>query len=353
MGELTGTKQKEGPADVFAVSTLVQFFRQNPEAITPDLQKAIAQFAVLQDGASKAIKDADAAELARQYEDWKGLFFASRRSEATRRAYARAIGIFEAFCRTEGIEPTALKYADAVKFAQSALLTQKEGNAGQRAPESIRRDIAAVSAFYTELYKLSESRIVNPFIRIGHKPKKQETHIKDVPTGEELAAILANTSGIVRAAIYAMAHRGFRIGALKELHLQTRAGKTIFETRTKGKAQGGTLAADIVEAIAAAGLPKIEPFAGISTATLTMRIERTLDKLAEQGIISGREATLIINGKPTARTCSKFSCHSFRHYFAVKEYRETGDIERLRKLLNHANINTTQIYLQSLGLIDG
>ena len=149
-----------------------------------------------------------------------------------------------------------------------------------------------------------------------------------------------------------MSKRGFRIGALKGLHLRTKNGKTTFETITKGKAQNGTIAADIVEVITAAGLPKIEPFAGISTATLTMRIERALDRLAERGIIPGYETTLIINGKPQARTCSKFSCHSFRHFFATAEYKKNGDIERLRKLLNHADIGTTQIYLQSLGLID-
>lgn len=352
MNELQTTEQKKEIADGIAASTLVQFFRENPGAITPELQKAIAQFAVLQDSANKAIKEADAAELIKHYAAWKELFLTSRKSEQTRRAYARAIKIFETFCGLEGIEPTALKYADAVKFTQSAALIQKEGNAGPRAPESIRRDIAAVSAFYTELYKLSESKIINPFIRIGKKPQRQKTHIKDVPTAKELKAILANTDGIIKAAIFAMSKRGFRIGALKGLHLQTRNGKTTFETITKGKAQNGTIAADIVETITAAGLPKIEPFAGISTATLTMRIERALDRLAERGIIPGYETTLIINGKPQARTCSKFSCHSFRHFYATAEYKKNGDIERLRKLLNHADIGTTQIYLQSLGLID-
>lgn len=346
------TKQKEEVADGIAASTLIHFFRDNPEAIPPDLQKAIAQFAVLQDNANKAIKDADAAELAKNYAGWKGLFLESRKSEQTRRAYARAISLFEDFCQTEKIEPPALKYADAVKFTQSAVLTKKADGTGLRASESIRRDIAAVSAFYTELSKLSESRIANPFIRIGHKPQRQRTHIKDVPTKKELGAILAHTDGIVKAAIYAMAKRGFRIGALKKLHLQTRGGQTFFETFTKGKAQCGTLAADIVETIKAAGLPKIEPFAEISTPTLTMKIERALDRLAAEGIIKGYETTLIINGKPQARICSRYSCHSFRHFYATTEYKKNKDIERLRKLLNHSDIGTTQIYLQSLGLID-
>lgn len=63
MNALQTTEQKKDIADGIAASTLVQFFRENPGAITPELQKAIAQFAVLQDSANKAIKDADAAEL--------------------------------------------------------------------------------------------------------------------------------------------------------------------------------------------------------------------------------------------------------------------------------------------------
>ena len=53
MNALQTTEQKKDIADGIAASTLVQFFRENPGAITPELQKAIAQFAVLQDSANK------------------------------------------------------------------------------------------------------------------------------------------------------------------------------------------------------------------------------------------------------------------------------------------------------------
>lgn len=337
------------PANIGA-GDIVKFFRDNPEAITPELQKAIAQFAIVQDAAAKAIAEADAAELKKNYGEWKALFLATRKSPATRRAYARAIGLFESFCAAEGIEPTALKYAQAVKYTQAAELTQKQ-EGGQRAPESIRRDIAALSAFYTELYKMSESKIANPFIRIGTKPARAKTHIKDVPSLADFEAILGHAEGTERAAIYIMAKRGLRIGALKGLHLQTKDGKTTFETITKGKRQSGTIGADIAAELAKAGLPKIEPFAGIGTAALAMRIQRALDKMAASGVIGGAEKERKINGKETERTCSRFSCHSFRHFYAVSEYGKDRDIERLRKLLNHSNVNTTQIYLQSLGLI--
>ncbi|MQY75553.1 MAG: tyrosine-type recombinase/integrase [Clostridia bacterium] len=37
--------------------------------------------------------------------------------------------------------------------------------------------------------------------------------------------------------------------------------------------------------------------------------------------------------------------HNLRHTFATNFYRQTKDIETLRKLLGHSDINTTQIYV--------
>ena len=37
--------------------------------------------------------------------------------------------------------------------------------------------------------------------------------------------------------------------------------------------------------------------------------------------------------------------HTFRHTFATEFYRQTKDIETLRKILGHADVSTTQIYI--------
>lgn len=42
--------------------------------------------------------------------------------------------------------------------------------------------------------------------------------------------------------------------------------------------------------------------------------------------------------------------HAFRHYFAVSFLKRGGDLFRLSKILGHANINVTEIYLQSMGM---
>lgn len=42
--------------------------------------------------------------------------------------------------------------------------------------------------------------------------------------------------------------------------------------------------------------------------------------------------------------------HAFRHFFAVSYIRNGGDIYRLSRILGHASISTTQIYLRSMGI---
>jgi integrase len=68
-------------------------------------------------------------------------------------------------------------------------------------------------------------------------------------------------------------------------------------------------------------------------AAIEGRIAYHIDKLYQKGIIAAR-----------------YSCHDFRHFFAVHEYKKNKDIFRLSKLLNHAGIQITQTYLKSLGI---
>jgi site-specific recombinase XerD len=42
--------------------------------------------------------------------------------------------------------------------------------------------------------------------------------------------------------------------------------------------------------------------------------------------------------------------HAFRHAFACSYVRQGGDIYRLSRILGHASISTTQLYLRSMGI---
>jgi integrase len=45
----------------------------------------------------------------------------------------------------------------------------------------------------------------------------------------------------------------------------------------------------------------------------------------------------------------RYSCHDFRHYFAVREYSKDKDIWRVSRLLGHNGIAVTEKYLKALG----
>jgi site-specific recombinase XerD len=72
--------------------------------------------------------------------------------------------------------------------------------------------------------------------------------------------------------------------------------------------------------------------AGKSANTLEKQVARAIEKMHREGKL--REG---------------YSAHDFRHFFAVKEYREDHDIHRVKELLHHASISVTENYLRSLG----
>ena len=335
-----------------AGQALVAYFRAHPRALPKKVKAAVAQAAIMQDQINRTIEEADAEERRAKFSEWVELFLSGRKSKETRKNYQYALDRLLAFCRAEGIDAACLTYEQARRFTTSPQLANNNKRGGRRAEQSIRTDIAAVSSLYSELDRLSEGKIRNPFLRIDTKPGKERASDKAVPTAKELSAILANTSGQVRAAIAVMAYRGLRIGALPELTLATRDGKTTFNAFTKGKPQAGVMPSEAMDAIEQAGLSRKKPFEGAGVKTLTKRIERELDRLAGKGLIAGHTAERMINKKIKTVTVSDYSCHGFRHFYAVAQYEATRDIEKVRRLLNHADLNTTQAYLQSLGLLE-
>ena len=129
----------------------------------------------------------------------------------------------------------------------------------------------------------------------------------------------------LRAAVAAMAYRGFRVGALPGLVVHNRR----FTTASKGKAWQGELPPRVVRALAPLG---VRPFAGLNHRSIANAFKRLTKRMAAEGAIA-----------------HAYSVHDLRHHFAIQEYRKDKDIYRVCKLLNHSDVKTTMVYLQSLG----
>jgi len=269
--------------------------------------------------------------------DWnkkKETFLNDTKSQHTRRAYAAALYKLETWVNREGINPLELNAATADQFI-------RELKAEGKAAATARRDIAAVSAFYTFLERY-HSAIRNPIRGTRIRPPKENKKDIVIPSAPDYKTIIAELPSIERAIVITMASRGLRAGALPSLELKNGKyhGKSKGKNLTENNTAGITLPPDALKAIKAAGLDIKKPF----TWKTKQGTENTANAI--EGRINYYIGKLYQSGKITA--C--YSCHDFRHLFAVQEYKKNKDIFRLTKLLNHAGIQITQTYLKSLGV---
>jgi site-specific recombinase XerD len=242
----------------------------------------------------------------------------------TYKGYRIALDRLEIWTTRKGINPLELTPALADDFLYAMKAGELHGK--QPAPASIRRDVAAVSSFYTFLH-LRHTSIENPFRGTTARPPKEAVKAIAIPNGNEVQTIIAALPPMEAAAVSVMAYRGLRAGGLPGMKISG----THFVTRSKGKDITGELPPAALEAITAAFLPRGTPFAGLLTNTLEKRIARAIGKLYQAGKVK-----------------AAYSCHDFRHFYAVTTYREDHDIYRLCALLDHASIQVTESYLRSL-----
>lgn len=242
-------------------------------------------------------------------------FLATRRSSHTARRYRNAIRVWEKWCAEAGIEhPLLAECKDADLFAAQL----------QGAPASVNSAISAVSSFYSTLVKWGKVPRT-PFVKVARRGEVATEH--KIPTAGEVKAIIkvVPLPGVLLSAVFAMAYRGFRVGALPGLTVEG----SRFTTTSKGKAWAGELPLRVRAALAGRGRT---PFAGVLPGTIQAYFKRVTKRLAASGAIS-----------------HSYSVHDLRHFFATTEYRKDKDLVRVSRLLNHADVKVTTKYLADLG----
>jgi site-specific recombinase XerD len=300
--------------------------------LAPDQLEMIARLVMTQRLAAELNAAVDLAGI-----DWnqkRETFLGDARSDHTRRAYAAALGKLETWASREGINPLEMNAATADQFIRTL---KAEG----KAAATTRRDIAAISAFFTWLERY-HAQIKNPVRGTRIRPPKENKKDTVIPSDADYKTILAELPPVEKAIIITMATRGLRAGALITLVLKG----SKYHGKSKGKileeagTPGITLPTAAIKAIKAAGLDIKRPFLWKTK----QGTENTANAI--EGRINYYIGKLFREGKIGAA----YSCHDFRHYFATNEYKKNKDIFRLSKLLNHAGIQITQVYLKSLGI---
>jgi site-specific recombinase XerD len=294
-------------------------------ALNQDQLEQIARLVMTQRLAAELNNAVDLAGI--EWTKERETFLNDTRSLHTRRAYIAALDRLEVWAGRERINPMAMTASQADQFIRDL---KAEG----RAAASIRRDIAAVSAFFSFLERY-HAVIKNPVRGTRIRPPRENKKDTVIPTTADMDVILTGLPPIERAIVETLAGRGLRAGALPTL--ERKAGK--YYGKSKGKAleendlAGITLPPRALKALQAADLDLEKPFAWINAAAIERRINYQIGKLYQAGMIK-----------------AAYSCHDFRHFFAVREYEKRHDIFRLSKLLNHAGVQITQTYLKSLGI---
>jgi len=234
----------------------------------------------------------------------------------TKSIYRQAIATLLRYARKNQINILMMNYAQADDFIYS--LTG--------APKTIRLKIAAISSFYSFLER-RHSAVKNPIRGTKARPLDKTVKPTEIPTDDEMEIIIDSLPDYEKLAVYIMAYRGLRIGALNRLKIWGNG----FQTISKGKEIYGEFSDDIIAMLKKSPLNNKSPFGDYSTGALKVRIIRATQKLHKQGKIN-----------------APYSAHDFRHYFAVSNYLQDKDIYRLSKLLDHSNIAITQTYLKAL-----
>ena len=245
-------------------------------------------------------------------------FLALYDSQYTKKSYTDSLNRFESFCKKKNKDYLSM----TVSLADEWILTERQEN---RSSASIRKDVSAVSSFYSCLER--QHNIKNIFRGTKARPKNSPKKELQIPDENDFEIILKNVPGELSIIIQLMAKLGLRAGAFENLSLFG----NVLTTNSKGKEIKMNVSDEIIEFFDVNKIAKKCPFAKWKAHRIENLIRYYTEKLYKQGKIK-----------------AVYSAHDFRHYFATREYSVNKDIYRISKLLNHSSIQTTQIYLRSL-----
>jgi len=254
----------------------------------------------------------------------KKRFLSLCKSKHTKRAYASALNRMEAWCRDNGTDPVSLTYATADDMIIS-------WSASGRAPGTVRLDCAAINAFFVWAERRHQGIVTNPLRGSRARPKMKPVRKLAVPTADEVKTITRACKGWLRAAVVFMAETGARVGGLPSLSISG-SRWTAF---SKGKENIGKISDAARDAITKAGLSMRSPFKS-KTASMVQDNFRYV----VEGLFSDK------------KIAAMYSPHDLRHFAACRIYRESLDIYKTSKILNHSDIGTTQRYLRSINALD-
>lgn len=246
----------------------------------------------------------------------------------TRYIYKKAIGHFFDYTKRNNIHPLVIKAYDVDLYLNFL-------NTENYSANSKRLYIAAISSFYSSLNRWGDvdfnyfNGAVIPAREVRQKIEvpsdhdieyiKQEFEEDYKATGRG-ATNKIRSSKIMSILIEVMEITGIRVGALNTLKFCEDGD---FSGFSKGREIHGQVDLELYKKIKKSKMD----FSKLKTHTIKDNFFRKIKKIYDK---------------------KKYTCHSYRHYFAVKLYTETRDIYLVKEKLGHSTITVTENYLRSL-----
>ena len=255
------------------------------------------------------------------YEEEKEIFLKQCKSWQTRQKYGQAINILERYCEEKNLNILFFKAKESDDFIMH-IKTSKLSNL------SIRLIVSACSSFFTFLHRRHPIAIENFFIGTKMRPPARNKKKIEVPSKREIEKIIENISDkAIKSAVIFICECGVRVGALPNLEIR----KKKYYSFSKGKEVSGKVSDKTINYLKKNKLDLKYPFKNKSSEVIRNIFYRSSKRLYKRREIK-----------------AKYSIHDVRHYFAIKLYKKTKDIELIRQALNHSNIAITGLYLRSL-----
>ena len=255
------------------------------------------------------------------YEEEKEIFLKQCKSWQTKQKYRQAINILEKYCKEKNLNILFFKAKESDDFIMH-IKTSELSNL------SIRLIVSACSSFFTFLHRRHPIAIENFFIGTKMRPPARNKKKIEVPSKREIEEIIENISDkAIKSAVIFICECGVRVGALPNLEIR----KNKYYSFSKGKEVNGKVSDKAINYLKKNKLDLKYPFKNKSSEVIRNIFYRSSKRLYKRGEIK-----------------AKYSIHDVRHYFAIRLYKKTKDIELIRQALNHSNIAITGLYLRSL-----
>ena len=257
------------------------------------------------------------------YETEKENFFkqcSKTKSNHTKRQYKNGLNKLEEYCRINNKNILFIKAREADDFIT-------EVNSSELSNLSIRALVSSCSSFFSFLERRYPF-IKNPFRGTKTRPPVKNKKRLEVPTKKEIELIIKDISDpLIKMAVIFIMECGVRVGALPKLEIKNNK----YYSYSKGKEISWKVTDKVIKELKKNNLTFNAPFKNKSSEVIRNIFYRSSKRLYVQGKIK-----------------ASYSIHDIRHYFAVKLYKQTKDIELIRQALNHSSIAITGLYLRSL-----